>query len=140
MQLALANWPPLLSHLILFVLGMGVHNLFMPTPSVFPRLKSGRLFIVLPKKTQLYDQVARGQQLNFVINKKGHRCRLVHRGANVHHLYRRTIVISLSRKSGEKIISHLNNHQLEGIFHLSDQRAQSLAKCQQQPLVQYGLP
>lgn len=140
MRLALANWPPLLSHLILFVLGMGVHNLFMPTPSAFPRLKSGRLFIVLPKKMQLYAQVARGQQLNFVLNKKGHRCRLVYRGANVHHLYRRTIVISLSRKSGEKIVSYLNNHQLEGIFHLSDQRAQSLDKCQQQPLVQYGLP
>ena len=140
MRLALANWPPLLSHLILFVLGMGVHNLFMPAPSAFPRLKSGRLFVILPKKMQLYDQVERGQKLNFVINKKGHRCRLVHRGATVHHLYRRTIVVSLSRKSGEKIVSYLNNKTLEGIFHLSDQRANSLDKCQQQPLVQYGLP
>ena len=140
MRLALASWPPLLSHLILFVLGMGVHNLFMPTPSTFPRLKSGRLFVILPKKMQLYDRVERGQKLNFVINKKGHRCWLVHRGATVHHLYRRTIVVSLTRKSGEKIVSYLNNNQLEGIFHLSDQRAQLLDKCQQQPLVQYGLP
>lgn len=140
MRLALANWPPLLSHLIVFVLGMGVHSLFMPTPSTFPRLKSGRLFIVLPKKVQLYEQVSRGQKINFVINKKGHRCRLTQRGAQVHYLYRRTLVISLSRKSGAKIISYFNNDQLEGIFHLSDQRANALDKCQQRPLVQYGLP
>ena len=140
MRLVLANWPPLLSHLIMFVLGMGVHNLFMPTPSTFPRLKSGRLFIALPKKMQLYAQVTRGKKINFVINRKGHRCRLTHRGAHVHYQYRRTIVISLSRKNGDKIINYLNNNQLEGFFHLTDQQAQSLTKCQQQPLVQYGLP
>lgn len=140
MQLAWGNWPPFLSHLIMVVLGMGLHHIFSPArTNNLPKMRTNRFFVTLPKKMQLYGEIKKKNSLGFIIKARGEeRCRVSWAGVHLHHIYRKNFVISLSGKKMAKIIRHLQEKSLEGIFTKGDQRAQKLNVCVFKPTVVYG--
>ena len=142
MQLKLANWPPLLSHLLMIVFGMGLHNMLMPAPTQERvRLRPQRVYVVVPKKMQIYGKLQKKQPLTFVIKKpRQARCALMAKGARLQHRYKKTLLLNLTPKRATQVIYHLRQKSLEGVFPADDHRAASLPACAYKPTVAYGLP
>lgn len=89
---------------------------------------------------QLYGDLKKRDRLGFIIkSEKEERCRVLWAGVRLHHIYRKTLVISLSSKKMEKIILHLQEKSLEGVFADGDPRAHKLDVCLSKPAVVYGI-
>ena len=131
MQLKLANWPPLLSHLLMIVFGMGLHNMLMPAPrQERVRLRPQRIYVVVPKKKQIYRKVKKKQPLAFAIKRpRQPRCALRARGARLQHRYQKTLLLNLTPKQATQIIYHLQQKSLEGVFSTDDPRGLELPQC-----------
>ena len=142
MRLKLANWPPLLSHLLMIVFGMGVHSVLTPArPHKGIKLRSQRVYIVVPKKMQIYRPVKKKQTLVFSIKKPAQaRCALPARGTRLEHSYKKTLLLSLTTKQASLVIYHLQQKTLEGLFAADDSRGKQLPSCTQKPTVAYGMP
>ena len=142
MQLRLANYPPLLSHLLMVVFGMGLHNILIPAlPKKQVRLRQQRVYIVVPKKMQIYGKLLKKQTLSFVIKKKAHpRCALPAPGARLQHRYSKTLLLSLTTRRATQIIHHLQQKTLEGVFGVQDPRGLALPRCALKPTVTYKMP
>ena len=142
MRLKLANWPPLLSHLLMIVFGMGVHNVLTPARShKHIKLRPQRVYLVVPKKMQIYRQVKKKQTLVFVIKKPAQaRCALSTRGTRLEHRYKKTLLLSLTAKQAMPVIHHLQQKSLEGLFAKDDPRGKTLPPCSLKPTVAYGMP
>lgn len=142
MRLKLANWPPLLSHLLMIVFGMGLHNVLTPARAhERTKLRSQRVYLVVPKKMQIYRPVKKKQPLVFVIKKSAQpRCALSARGTRLEHPYKKTLLLSLTAKQAAPVIYHLQQKTLEGLFAADDPLGKSLPACVRQPTVAYGMP
>ena len=142
MQLKLAHWPPLLSHLLMIVFGMGLHNMLMPVPKQERvRLRPQRVYVVVPKKMQIYGKLQKKQPLAFVIKKPQQpRCVLRARGARLQHLYKKTLLLDLTLKQATQVIYHLQQQSLEGVCSADDPRGLALPRCALKPTVTYRLP
>ena len=142
MRLKLANWPPLLSHLLMIVFGMGVHNVLTPARAHERiKLRSQRIYLVVPQKMQIYRQVKKKQTLVFVIKKPAQaRCTLPAHGTRLEHRYKKTLLLSLTAKQATPVIYHLQQKSLEGLFATDDPRGKALPLCSRQPTVAYGIP
>lgn len=142
MQLKFGNYPPLLSHLIMIVFGMGLHNMLSPAPPQEKvHLRPQRVYIVVPKKTQIYGKLKKKQALAFSIRKpRQPRCALAARGARLQHRYQKTLLLNLTLKQATQVIYHLQQKSLEGVFPADDPHGFKLPKCALKPSVAYGMP
>ena len=142
MQLKLANYPPLLSHLLMIVFGMGLHNILTPaSPPKQVRLRPQRVYIAVPKRMQIYAKISSKQKLVFAIKKPTQpRCALLAKGARLHHRYAKTLLLSLTMQQASQVIHHLQRKSLEGVFGAQDPRGLALPKCILKPTVTYRMP
>lgn len=142
MQIRLANWPPLLSHLLMIVFGMGLHNMLMPAPrQERVRLRPQRVYVVVPKKMQIYGELRKKRALAFAIKKpRQPRCALTARGARLHHHYSKTLLLDLTLKQATQVIYHLQQKTLEGVFDAQDPHGLKLPQCALKPTVTYRMP
>lgn len=141
MRLKFANYPPLLSHLLIFVFGMGVHNIFTPArQQERVKLRPQRVYIVVPKKMQLYSKIRTRQQVAFVIKKPTQpNCAMLVKGARLQHRYHKTLLIALTVKQSTNVIYHMQHKTLEGVFAVGDPRGLELKSCSLKPVVKYGM-
>ena len=142
MQLKFGNYPPLLSHLLMVVFGLGLHNMLMPAPPPEKiRLRPQRVYVVVPKKMQIYSKLKKKQALAFSIKKpRQPRCALTGRGARLHHRYTKTLLLDLTQKQATRVIYHLQQKSLEGVFPADDPHGLKLPPCALKPSVAYGMP
>ncbi len=139
MRLTLANWPPLLSHLLMIVFGMGLHNMLQPAPpQERVRLRPQRVYIVVPKRMQIYGKLTERRALAFVLKRpRQPRCALTARGARLQHRYHKTLLLNLTLKQATEVIYHLQQKSLAGVFDAQDARGLKLPKCSFKPTVTY---
>lgn len=142
MRLRLANWPPLLSHLLMIVFGMGLHNILVPAPRHEQiRLRPQRVYIAVPKKMQIYGKLRKKRALAFAIKKpRQARCALTARGVRLQHRYPKTLLLDLTPKQATQVIYHLQRKSLEGVFDAQDPHGLKLPKCALKPSVTYRMP
>ncbi len=142
MPLKFANYPPLLSHLLMIVFGMGLHNILTPaSPPKQIHLRPQRVYIVVSKKMQIYGKLPRQEALAFAIKTKARpRCALPARGARLQHRYEKTLLLSLTQRQATRIIQYLQQGSLEGVFGARDPHGLALPQCKPKPTVTYRLP
>lgn len=135
--------PKIFSHLLMLVLGMGIYNVFLPSPppksSRLPAFRSGYIYVALTRGTLISEGVEQGQEVDFLIMAHGLRCRLDLRGVRLHSVQPRSFLVRMTKKHSNVVLAYLQRGEVQAVYKVGASDTQVREVCGRKTRVVYGV-
>ncbi|MDE3269127.1 MAG: hypothetical protein OYH77_02455 [Pseudomonadota bacterium] len=137
----IAYLPRVFSHLLMIVLGMALYNVFSPAPpkQTTVKFRSGYVYVALVRGALISEGATLGQEVDFLIKRQDLRCRLNLRGARLHSVQPRSLLVSMPKKHASVVLEYLQRGEVQAVYQVGADDTQVRAICGRKTLVVYGV-